>query len=105
MSLWSEKKYNQSIAILVYMRPDNLALPPPSFVLSTTIYNEPATGAQEDLSFNHVRNYSLVQDQSTSFGMSSVLGVPFIMLMGGGVRACLRFCRLGPGALPVSVPR
>ena len=102
MSLWSEKKYNQSIAILVYMWPDNLALPPPSFTLSTTIYNKPATGAQEDLSFNHVRNYSLVQDQSTSFSMSSTLGMPFVTLMGGGVGACLCFCWLGPGALPVS---
>jgi len=69
------------------------------------MYNEPATGTQEDLSFNHVRNYSPVQDRSTSFGMSSILGVPFVTLMGGGVGAHLRFRRLGPGALPVSVPR
>ena len=43
---------------------------PPSFALSTTMYNEPATSTQEDLSFDHVRNYSLVQDQFMSFGMS-----------------------------------
>jgi len=34
------------------------------------MYNKPATSAQEDLSFNHIRNYSLVQDWSMSFGMS-----------------------------------
>jgi len=45
-------------------------LPPPSFALSTTMYNKPATSTQEDLRFNRIRNYSLVQDQSTSFGMS-----------------------------------
>ena len=34
------------------------------------MYNEPATSAQEDLSFDRVRNYSPVQDRTTSFGMS-----------------------------------
>ena len=68
ISLWSEKKVqlkHSDPCIRATIKPC-----PPSFALSTTMYNKPATSTQEDLSFNRVRNYSLVQDQSMLFGMS-----------------------------------
>ena len=68
--------------IIICVCPYIILPPPPSFTLSTTMYDEPAAqrdftgitasrGTQEDQTLECVRGYSPVQDWSTSFSMSN----------------------------------